>query len=206
MKDLRTGMMRMERMLGQLVAERPRDRELYSQPAPRSSQLGPMDATSNHLLRSSMTATGGSTPPSTLNDWIKGSSQSRPWNTSATRSPAHIFGPSNVRNESAGPSASRSFSRESEDDEIVSVAGDGLPMKDMVYLDEAERLRHELVTLRGARVDFTSTEPAIVSDLEARSVSTMPVLTRRGESLNTFLDPVDLGICTVEEGKRYFKL
>lgn len=104
------------------------------------------------------------------------------------------------------PTGARSTNNEpyEEEDDFLIDAGTGAPMKSLLYQDEEARLRHE------RRSQSISAGPApnepLGTEVAYAQRPEIPIPTRRGQLLQSFPDPVDLGYCTESEGRHMFDL
>lgn len=91
----------------------------------------------------------------------------------------------------------------SEDDFLL---GPGVAMKDLIYRDEEERLRHEGHRfLNAGRPSGRTRSPDPLFSSGSKRIG-LPIPTRRGDLLQMHLDPVDMKLCTEDEGRRLFDL
>lgn len=96
-----------------------------------------------------------------------------------------------------------------DNDDFLLDAATGAPMKDILYRDEEERLRQESMLP-------THTRPRVNLVDKGRSADTrvhdpfrrigVPIPVQRGDRLRDFPDPIQLGHCSEQEGRRLFDL
>ena len=91
---------------------------------------------------------------------------------------------------------------DSEEDSIILLAANGAAMKEIHFEDEEQRLRLEYQDSASGPYGRSHS----VSGLRDRKLSNVPIPARRGVPLNSFPDPIDLGLCTESEGRFYFDL
>lgn len=99
--------------------------------------------------------------------------------------------------------------QDQDNDDFLIDAAHGAPMKDILYRDEEERLRQEsmLHMQHGSRVSLADTGgyPQARERDPFRRVG-VPIPVQRGDRLRSFSDPIQLGYCTEDEGRRLFDL
>ncbi|ORY28943.1 hypothetical protein BCR39DRAFT_180451 [Naematelia encephala] len=146
--------------------------------------------------------------PTTLDEWVDSNIPSNP--TTLFQGPSlsvQIEEPTidDLQERSSNGDVSRRGEEEDDDDDFLLEAAMGAPMRDLLHKDEDERLRQETHP-------FSMISSTISAESSWRTNTNLikrihePIPTQRGDLLQSYPDPIDLGFCTEEEGRRLFGL